>query len=218
MKYNTVIFDMDGTLLNTIGDLAWSLNETLSHFGMPPKTIAEVTKMVGDGSLMLVKRAVPENTDEETVKKIFAEFKETYRTHLAVFTKPYPGIMDLLDKLGKRGYKIAIVSNKPDKALKELNDIYFGGRIAVAVGDRDGARTKPAPDLVNIALKELKSDIRETVYIGDSEVDIKTAKNCGMDCISVDWGFRSRETLIEKGAANIAGTADDIIKFMGENK
>ena len=110
------------------------------------------------------------------------------------------------------------MSNKPDKALKELNDIYFGGRIAVAVGDRDGARTKPAPDLVNIALKELKSDIRETVYIGDSEVDIKTAKNCGMDCISVDWGFRSRETLIEKGAANIAGTADDIIKFMGENK
>lgn len=204
MKYDTVIFDMDGTLLNTIGDLAWSLNKCLSLFGMPLKTVAEVAEMVGDGALMLIRRAVVPGTDEETIYKAFTEFKRIYAEHLAVDTRPYPGITALLDILAEEGYKIAIVSNKPDKAVKKLNAVYFGKKIAVAVGDRNGAKTKPAPDLVNIALNELKSDIEGAVYIGDSEVDIKTAKNCGMDCISVSWGFRSRERLIKNGAVNIA--------------
>lgn len=218
MKYNTVIFDMDGTLLNTLGDIASGINEALSVFGFPLKTVEEVRKMVGDGALMLVKRAVPAGTDNETVNRVYAEFKSFYARHCAVKTKPYPGITGLLDRLKAKGIKVAIVSNKPDAAVKELNKAYFGGRIAVAVGDRPGAAVKPSPDLVNIALKELNSVIGESVYIGDSEVDIKTAANCGMDIISVSWGFRGRDELIKNGAERIADSTDDILVLMGEDK
>lgn len=218
MKYNTVIFDMDGTLLNTLGDIASGINEALSVFGFPLKTVEEVRKMVGDGALMLVKRAVPVGTDNETVNRVYAEFKSFYAQHCAVTTKPYPGITGLLDRLKAEGIKVAIVSNKPDAAVKELNKAYFGGRIAVAVGDRPGAAVKPSSDLVNIALKELNSVIEESVYIGDSEVDIKTAANCGMDIISVSWGFRGRDELIKNGAERIADSTDDILVLMGEDK
>lgn len=218
MKYNTVIFDMDGTLLNTLGDIASGINEALSVFGFPLKTVEEVRKMVGDGALMLVKRAVPAGTDNETVNRVYAEFKSFYAQHCAVTTKPYPGITGLLDRLKAEGIKVAIVSNKPDAAVKELNKAYFGGRIAVAVGDRPGAAVKPSSDLVNIALKELNSVIEESVYIGDSEVDIKTAANCGMDIISVSWGFRGRDELIKNGAERIADSTDDILVLMGEDK
>lgn len=218
MKYNTVIFDMDGTLLNTLGDIASGINEALSTFGFPLKTVEEVRKMVGDGALMLVKRAVPAGTDNETVNRVYAEFKSFYARHCAVTTKPYPGITGLLDRLKTEGIKVAIVSNKPDAAVKELNKAYFGERIAVAVGDRPGAAVKPSSDLVNIALKELNSVIGESVYIGDSEVDIKTAANCGMDIISVSWGFRGRDELIKNGAERIADSADDILVLMGEDE
>lgn len=214
MNYDTVIFDLDGTLLNTLEDLADSVNEALAEANMPQRSLEEIRTFVGNGVKMLVKRAVKDGTDVETYEKVLSSFREIYMRRSRNKTKPYDGIKELIDTLVERKIKIAIVSNKIDEAVKELNDYYFGGIFLSAVGDREGVPNKPNADLVNIALSELKSKRENSLYVGDSDVDIETAKNSGLDCVSVSWGFKTKDELLGFGAKNIAHKPADILKFM----
>ena len=194
-KYDTVIFDLDGTLLNTLEDLADAVNFVMRANGYPERTIEEVRCFVGNGIRRLMELAVPEGVSGETFENVFEQFKGYYTDHCQIKTRAYDGIMELLEKLHKEGYAMAIVSNKNHAAVCELNEIYFKKYIEVAIGQKDGIRKKPAPDTVLQALKELGKEKESAVYVGDSEVDFLTAQNTGMDCVLVTWGFRTTEEL-----------------------
>ena len=214
MKKTTVIFDLDGTLLNTLQDLADAVNYALRKEGMPERTIDEVRQFVGNGVRLLMIRAVPGGESNPLFEETFAQFKEYYGEHCNDNTKPYDGMIELLETLKSKGYSVAIVSNKIDFAVKELSALYFKGIVPVAIGEKEGVRRKPAPDTVREALKELGRTAEESVYVGDSDVDIETAKNAGMPCVSVLWGFRDREFLEEHGAKRYARTAEDVLKLV----
>jgi phosphoglycolate phosphatase len=210
MKYKLAIFDMDGTILNTIDDLAASLNYVLEKSGFPARTMDEVISFIGNGLRKLIERGVPEGTDSETVDKVLADFKEYYAVHCADKTAPYDGIIELLENLRRNGCLTAVVSNKADDAVQELCRKYFDGLFDYAVGERSGILRKPAPDSVNEVLEKLNVKRENAVYIGDSDVDIKTAENAGMDSIIVEWGFRERDFLLKKGAKTIVSAAKEI--------
>lgn len=214
MKKTTVIFDLDGTLLDTLQDLADAVNYALRKEGMPERTIDEVRRFVGNGVRLLMIRAVPGGESNPLFEETFAQFKEYYGEHCNDNTKPYEGMIELLETLKSKGYSVAIVSNKIDFAVKELSALYFKGIVPVAIGEKEGVRRKPAPDTVREALKELGRIAEESVYVGDSDVDIETAKNAGMPCVSVLWGFRDREFLEEHGAKRYARTAEDVLKLV----
>lgn len=214
MKKTTVIFDLDGTLLDTLQDLADAANYALRKEGMPERTIDEVRQFVGNGVRLLMIRAVPGGESNPLFEETFAQFKEYYGEHCNDNTKPYEGMIELLETLKSKGYSVAIVSNKIDFAVKELSALYFKGIVPVAIGEKEGVRRKPAPDTVREALKELGRTAEESVYVGDSDVDIETAKNAGMPCVSVLWGFRDREFLEEHGAKRYARTAEDVLKLV----
>ena len=214
MKYQLAIFDLDGTLLNTLEDLADSVNYIMNQFGYPERTLAEVRSFVGNGIRKLIERSAPQDTPAEEIDRMFELFKEYYGAHCADKTKPYDGIMMLLEKLQEQGVKLAVVSNKADYAVKALCEQYFPGCFDEAVGERAGIARKPAPDTVNEVLKNLQMEKKQAVYIGDSEVDVQTAKNAGMECIAVDWGFRNREILKEAGAETIVSTPAELLKYM----
>lgn len=200
-KKDTVVFDLDGTLLDTLDDLMNSVNYALESNGYPARTKDEVRRFVGNGILLLMQRALPSGQENPDFDKVFAGFKEHYGIHCNDLTKPYDGIMELLELLKEKGVKMAIVSNKADFAVKELSEIYFKGIIPVAIGEKEseGIRKKPAPDTVMEALRQLGSTTENAVYVGDSEVDLATAENCGMDYILCEWGFRERKKLEELG-------------------
>lgn len=200
MKYELAVFDMDGTILNTLEDLADSLNHVLEKSGYPRRSIQEVKSFVGNGIRRLIERGVPKGTDEASVDKVYQEFIEYYQVHCADKTRPYDGVMELLKTLREAGCLTAVVSNKADSAVQELCRQYFDGLFDIAVGDRAGFLRKPAPDSVNEVLGQLKMKREKAVYIGDSDVDIDTAGNAGMDSIIVTWGFREKEFLKEHGA------------------
>mgnify|MGYP000333357094 FL=1 len=213
-KYDAVVFDLDGTLLDTIDDLADCVNLALSEEGFACRTVSEVKSFVGNGIVKLIDRSVPEGTSEEEKSRALESFKRHYAVGCENKTKPYDGILKLLDDLRGKGFKIAVVSNKIDSAVSVLCEKYFGGRIDFCVGDREGFARKPAPDAVLEALKKISSAPERAVYIGDSDVDIKTAENAGMACISVSWGFRSRDFLLLNGASVIADKPSDIYKIL----
>lgn len=196
-NYDTVIFDLDGTLLNTLEDLADAVNFVMRANQYPERTIEEVRHFVGNGIRRLMEQAVPEHVIGEEFERVFEEFKKYYTEHCQNKTCAYEGIMPLLGCLYEKGYAMAIVSNKNHAAVCELNDIYFKEYITVAIGQKDGIRKKPAPDTVIQAIKELGKDKEKAIYVGDSEVDFATAKNSGMDCALVTWGFRTVEELAE---------------------
>ena len=196
-NYNTVIFDLDGTLLNTLEDLADAVNFVMRANQYPERTIEEVRCFVGNGIRRLMEQAVPKHVIGEEFERVFEEFKNYYTEHCQIKTCAYEGIMSLLSCLYEKRYAMAIVSNKNHAAVCELNDIYFKEYINVAIGQKDGIRKKPAPDTVIQALKELGKDKEKAIYVGDSEVDFATAKNSGMDCALVTWGFRTVEELAE---------------------
>lgn len=196
-KYDTVIFDLDGTLLNTLEDLADAVNHVMKENGYPQRTLDEVRRFVGNGIRRLMEQAVPEHVTDEEFERVFEEFRNYYTAHCQIKTCAYDGIMPLLEKLYTENYAMAIVSNKNHAAVCELNDIYFKDYIEVAIGQKDGIRKKPAPDTVFQALKELGKTVENAVYVGDSEVDFATAENSGMDCALVTWGFRTAEELKE---------------------
>ena len=209
-KYELVIFDLDGTILDTLDDLTDSVNYALEKHGYPLRTKEEIRTFVGDGLLMLVRRAIAPEMDETIIQTVLAEQKAYYKEHCADKTNPYEGIMELLEDLKTTGYKLAVVSNKADYAVQILCEQYFPGLFHMAVGEKENVRKKPAPDSVNAVLEKLQTDRADAVYIGDSEVDIETAKNAGLDAVLVTWGFRDAEFLQERGAKTLVNTAKEL--------
>ena len=214
MKYNTVIFDLDGTLLNTLEDLGDSVNFALKSFGYPTRTYEEVRSFVGNGVKDLVTKAVPNGTDEDTILKCLQVFKDHYKTNMQNKTAPYNGIMNLLEELNSRGIKLGIVSNKYDFGVKNLNKYYFKDLIPVAIGEREGIRKKPAPDTVLTAMKELGSQRETSLYVGDSGSDMITAQNAGIKGVGVTWGFRDADSLRESGADFLVDSPEQLLNII----
>lgn len=210
----TLIFDLDGTLLNTLADLRESTNFALDKFDFPARTTEEIRKFVGNGLRMLIRRAVPPETDELTVDRVLAEMKAHYREHYHDGTMPYEGVLPFLKTMKKRGFRMAIVSNKADPMVQLLRTLYFDDLIPVAVGELDGVARKPAPDMVELALQRLGCTAENAVYIGDSEVDIETAKNAGLPCLSVGWGFRAEDVLRAAGAVRVFHTPEELCEVV----
>lgn len=211
-----VIFDLDGTLLNTLDDLADSTNYALSKFGYPTRTIEEVRQFVGNGVAKLIERAIPEGKNNSNFEKCLSIFKENYAQNMYNKTAPYNGIIEMLSNLKSKGIKIAVVSNKFDLAVKELCKKYFEGFIDFAAGENEaqGIKKKPAPDTVISVLNEFNFAPEDAVYVGDSDVDIMTAKNSKMPCISVTWGFRDEKFLLENGATILINAPSEIYNHL----
>ena len=213
MKYDLYIFDMDGTILNTLEDLTDSVNYALKRAGFPVHSIENVRRFVGNGIKKLIERAVPNGATPEQIEAVYKDFREFYTIHCADKTKPYDGILELLQTLHENGCKTAVVSNKADFAVQELCKQYFDKLFDYAIGEKKELNKKPAPDAVNLILQELQVDKSRAVYIGDSEVDLATARNAKLPCIAVNWGFRDEELLIENGANIIVSNPDEIMNF-----
>ena len=210
MAYRLAVFDMDGTILNTIDDLTDATNHALKACGYPTHTVDEVRFFVGNGIAKLIERATPQGTSEEERAKVRAAFMDYYSVHSADKTGPYDGIGELLQRLRAAGVKTAVVSNKPDVAVRDLVVKYFDGLFDAAVGDMVGQRTKPAPDMCMKVFDKLGIGPEDAVYIGDSDTDIQTARNAGTDEILVSWGFRGRAFLEEHDAKCICDTTDEV--------
>lgn len=213
-KIDTIIFDLDGTLLNTLDDLTDSVNYVLSLYGFPNRKITEIKSFVGNGVGRLIELCVSDGINNPKYEKCLADFRDHYSTNIQNKTDAYQGINELLKQLVKENYKIAIVSNKFDAAVKKLNQVYFGEYIKVAIGESENVSRKPAPDTVFKALEELGSSADRAVYVGDSEVDVKTAENSGIVCIGVTWGFRDREVLENEGADYIIDRPEELLKVI----
>lgn len=211
---DTIIFDLDGTLLNTLEDLADSVNYALHEYNLPERTLQEVKKFVGNGVELLMERAVAGELSKEKQQQCLAVFKQHYSTNMDHKTRPYAGILDLLRELKKRGCHIAIVSNKFDSAVKGLNDKYFEGMFPVAIGASDSVAKKPAPDSVIEALKQLGACKEQALYVGDSDVDVMTAGNAGLPFVGVTWGFRDEELLCSMGAADIIHEPEQLLEIL----
>ena len=209
-KYKTYIFDLDGTLLSTLADLAASTNYALRTHHMPERSLDEVRRFVGNGVKKLMERAIPDGLNNPLFEETFATFRQHYMQHNLDTTQPYPGIMQLLEQLKAEDKNIAVVSNKFYAATRELCRHFFGDLVPVAIGEREDIRKKPAPDTVIEALRELGVDKEGAVYIGDIDVDIMTAKNSGMPCVSVLWGFRDKEFLLEHGATTLISKPEEM--------
>lgn len=205
MSYQTYIFDLDGTLLDTLGDLAASVNYAMRTHGMPEHSTDQVRCFVGNGVRRLMERAVPGGASHPDFEAAFATFRHHYMEHSLDTTRPYEGVPEMLGELKRRGCHTAVVSNKFDAATKQLCRHFFAATIDVAVGEHEaeGIRKKPAPDTVTEALRQLGAGPEGAVYVGDSDVDILTARNSGLPCISVLWGFRDREFLLAHGAETL---------------
>ena len=200
--YKTYIFDLDGTLLDTLSDLAAAVNYALRTHGMPEHSIDDVRRFVGNGVRKLMERAIPDGAANPQFDETFATFRQYYMAHSLDTTRPYEGIPEALAALKARGCRLAVVSNKMMAATQELCQHFFPDTIEVAIGENEaeGIRKKPAPDTVFATLKALGVGKEGAVYVGDSDVDIETARNSGLPCISVLWGFRDRDFLIQHGA------------------
>jgi phosphoglycolate phosphatase len=208
------IFDLDGTLLNTLGDLHTSTNAALRQFGYPTRTLEEVRQFVGNGIRLLIQRAVPQGLSEEEIDRVHQFFLQYYAQHCADCTEPYPGILELLHTLRQAGVKTAIASNKADAAVNQLAEHYFPGLFDEAVGERAGVPKKPAPDCVHHLLQDFGVEKAQAVYIGDSEVDVETAQNAGVPLLAVSWGFRSKNVLQQAGAGRIVDTAEELCRIL----
>ena len=217
-KYKAVIFDLDGTLLNTLEDLMNSVNHGLTFANMPERTLEEIRHFVGNGVQRLIELSVPLGTDKEKTELVFSLFKEHYALHCNDKTDLYPGIPELLQELKKRGFLMAIVSNKLQEGVDALAEQYFIPYTKVTIGAREGILKKPAPDTVFEALRILGITKEEAVYVGDSEVDIATAANAGMDCITVAWGFRTRQEQEKAGGKIFVDRPEDIVALLYEEE
>ena len=213
ITYSTYIFDLDGTLLDTIGDLAASVNYALRTHGMPEHSMDDVRRFVGNGVRKLMERAIPQGTDNPLFDETFATFRQYYMEHSLDTTKPYEGIPKTLTELKRRGCRLAVVSNKMMAATQELIRHFFPDTIEVAIGENEaaGIHKKPAPDTVFAALRQLGVGQEGAVYVGDSDVDIETARNSGLPCISVLWGFRDRDFLLNHGATMLISTPSELL-------
>lgn len=214
MKYKMLIFDMDGTILDTLEDLKNATNYVLREYGMPERSLEEVRMFVGNGIRNLLKQAVVSGTSEEKLDAIFATFREYYKDHCADSTCPYEGITTIIEEARKQGYLTAVVSNKADFAVQELCEKYFPGLFDCAVGEKSGVRRKPYPDSVLWVLEQYDLKPEDAVYIGDSDVDLQTSKNADMDVIMVGWGFRDEDFLKSLGAPFVIHTPKEIMNYI----
>ncbi|MBP7359247.1 MAG: HAD family hydrolase [Prevotella sp.] len=212
-EYSTYIFDLDGTLLDTLNDLAVSTNYALHWAGMPEHTVDDVKVFVGNGVKKLIERAMPDGINNPKFEMTYSKFKEHYIEHSMDTTKPYPGILETLAELKKKNKKIAVVSNKFYDATQKLCRHFFSDYVQVSIGERENIRKKPAPDTVLEALRQLGAERETAVYIGDSDVDVNTAKNSGLPCISVLWGFRDKNFLIEHGATSFISEPNQLLNY-----
>ena len=203
MKYKAVLYDMDGTVLDTLEDLHDSVNAGLAHFGLPATSLQTTRAGLGNGALHLLRVSMP-GQPEELVQQMLSWYVPWYQSHCRIKTRPYDGILPLMERLREKGIRQAIVSNKPDGAVRELAETFFAGLMDVVVGDSPAVRRKPAPDTVLRAAEQMGLTAADCVYVGDTEVDLRTAENAGMDCITVTWGFREEEELLAAGAKLIA--------------
>ncbi|MBQ8766233.1 MAG: HAD family hydrolase [Clostridia bacterium] len=211
---NTIIFDLDGTLLNTLEDLMDSVNYALERQGFPLRTLSEIRSFVGNGIRLLMERAVPENVvGTDTFEECFKDFNDYYKVHMEDKTAPYEGINEMLANIKKAGFKTAIVTNKVDYAAQELCNRLFR-EIDLVVGSVDDRPNKPAPDGVFYALEKLDSKLENTIFVGDADTDILTAKNAGLPSIGVLWGFRDREIIEAEGAQYIVETVNELEKLL----
>ena len=213
MRYRAAIFDMDGTILNTLEDLADSTNHILREYGMPARSLEEIRRFVGNGIRRLLEQAVAEGSTPETVNRVMESFVVYYREHCTVKTRPYEGIAETIRELRRLGVKTAVVSNKVDVAVQALIAQFFPGLFDAAAGEKAGIARKPAPDSVMAVLEELGIPREDAVYIGDSEVDYLTSRNAEMDAIMVDWGFRGEAFLRECGATNIVRRPEELVAY-----
>ncbi len=212
--FDTLIFDLDGTLINSLEDLKDSTNYALKNFGYEEKSLEEIRNYVGDGVKKLIERALPDGINNTKFDECLDIFKTHYKSNMFNKTKPYPQIIDMLKELKKNNIKTGVVSNKFDTAVKEICTIYFGDLIDTAMGESKNIKKKPAPDSVLQTIKLLKSTPEKSVLIGDSEVDIQTAKNAGIKSIGVCWGFRSKQILKDNNADYIVETPEEIIRLI----
>lgn len=212
MNYDLVIFDLDGTILNTLEDLRDSLNYALDRMGFPQRSLEEVRDFVGNGIRKLIERALPKGCGDKTIEEMLALHRDYYQVHCADKTRPYDGVVEMLADLKRRGIQLAVLSNKPDYAVQILCEKYFPGVFDKTYGFREGIERKPAPDAVFALLEELGVPRARAVYVGDSEVDIQTAKNAGLDMLIVEWGFRDREFLIANGAECLVKKPAEILE------
>lgn len=209
-----VIFDLDGTLLNTLTDLTNAVNFALSAHSLPERSEKQIAAATGDGVKFLVRRSVPEGTPDEIYQSCFLYFKERYNAHLNDNTAPYPGAVECIKKLRAEGLKIAVVSNKLHEAVLELCEIHFPGMVDFAAGIANDSEKKPSPVNSLRALSSFGIEKADAIYVGDSEVDLQTAKNAGLNCISVSWGFRTKEDLLARGAKVIADSFEEVASLI----
>ena len=216
MNKNLIIFDLDGSLLNTLEDLTDSTNFALKHFEYKERTIDEIRQFVGNGVAKLIERAIPDGLNNPNFTECLNIFKQNYAQNMYNKTAPYKGIIKMLGNLKQQGCTIAVVSNKFDIAVKELCNKYFPNLIDFAAGENEaeGIRKKPHPDTVLKVIKTFNANNNESIYVGDSEVDILTAKNANLECISVSWGFKTKQFLIENNAKIIIDTPEEIFKYI----
>ena len=208
----TYIFDLDGTLLDTLQDLAAATNYALRQNGMPEHSLDDIRRFVGNGVRKLIERAVPGGTDASRLNSVFSDFRSYYMKHSLDSTRPYDGIKEMLQELSRKGCKMAVVSNKMMAATQELVAHFFP-EIEVAIGEHEaaGIRKKPAPDMVMEALRQLGAEKENAIYVGDSDVDVQTAHNAGIPCISVLWGFRNRDFLLQHGAQRFIESPEELL-------
>ena len=214
MKYQAVLFDMDGTVLDTLDDLCDSINHSLAEFSLPQVSREHVRQCLGNGAAFLVSHSIPAGSSPELEADVLAFYKPWYDAHCLIKTAPYEGILPMMQSLKEHGLRLAIISNKPDRAVQELSDAFFPGLLELSVGESPSVRRKPAPDTVLTAASQIGLSVDQCVYVGDSEVDLQTARNAGMDCISVTWGFRDEAQLIEAGASVLVRTPEELESFL----
>lgn len=205
------IFDMDGTILNTIDDIAGAINYVLDIHGYPRRTVDEVKSFVGNGLKRALELSLPNSVAGDVLNQLFTELVAYYNEHSNIMTRPYEGIVEVIHKLREQGKIVAVVSNKRVEAVRDLCDIYFAGCFDMALGDQDGIARKPAPDMTNMVIEHYGILKDKCVYIGDSDVDLMTARNTEIDCIAVTWGFRTREFLVEHGATMIIDRPEELL-------
>ncbi len=218
MRYKIAIFDLDGTILDTLEDLKNSVNHALEKNNLPERSLNEIRAFVGNGIRVLIEKSVPYGTENDIVDSVFDDFKIYYENHSADNTKPYDGIIEVLTALKNRGIKLAVVSNKADFAVQTLVEKYFPKVFDYAVGERNEIRRKPYPDSVFSVMEKFGIKKYDTVYIGDSEVDIETSKNAEIDCVAVSWGFRDSEILEKLNPQYIVNEPNEILRIIGEEK
>ena len=214
MRYQAVLFDMDGTVLDTLADLTNAVNHILDEYAMPRRTPREVASFLGNGAARLLSKSVPAGTSEERLAEMLRVYQPWYDSHCAILTAPYPGILTLMKSLREAGVKQAVISNKQDSAVKRLAAEHFPGLLETAVGESAAVRRKPNPDAVLAALREMDVAPENAVYVGDTEVDLQTAENAGLACAVVGWGFRAEDELRAAGAERIFHSAEELGEWL----